>query len=62
MDGVLAVVRWILPSLVPALLVLAVIYVSDRNREPLWLVLTTFALGGIAKGITAYAEYKATYN
>ena len=61
MDGVLAVVRWILPSLVPALLVLAVIYVSDRNREPLWLVLTTFALGGVAKGITAYAEYKATH-
>ncbi|MBS2015498.1 MAG: PrsW family intramembrane metalloprotease [Deltaproteobacteria bacterium] len=57
---VLSLVRWILPSLVPALLVLAVIYFSDRNREPLWLVLTTFFLGGLAKGITAFAEYKAT--
>jgi RsiW-degrading membrane proteinase PrsW (M82 family) len=56
---VLPVVRWILPSLVPALLVLGVIYLSDRNREPLWLVLTTFFLGGVAKGLTAYAEHKA---
>lgn len=56
---VLSLVRWILPSLVPALLVLAVVYLSDRNREPLWLVLTTFFLGGVAKGITAYAEYRA---
>ena len=30
--------RWIGPSLVPALLLLAVVYFSDRNREPLWLV------------------------
>jgi len=51
--------RWIVPSLVPALLVLAVVYFSDRNREPLWLVLLTFALGGLGKGVTGYAEARA---
>src|SRR5579864_2729163 len=34
--------RWIGPSLVPALLVLALVYHSDKNREPAWLVLATF--------------------
>lgn len=52
--------RWILPSLVPALLLLGVVYFSDRRREPIWLVLLTFALGGIARGITGYAELRAT--
>jgi RsiW-degrading membrane proteinase PrsW (M82 family) len=48
--------RWIGPSLVPALLVLALVYHSDKNREPVWLVLATFALGGLGKGATFYAE------
>ena len=52
--------RWIGPSLVPALLLLGVVYFSDRRREPLWLVLLTFALGGVAKGITYYAEVRTT--
>jgi len=45
---------------VPALLVLAVIYFSDRRREPLPLVLLVFALGGIGKGVTFYAEARAS--
>jgi RsiW-degrading membrane proteinase PrsW (M82 family) len=56
---VLAWVRWIGPSLVPALLVLAVVYFSDRRREPLPLVLLVFALGGLGKGVTFYAEARA---
>ena len=52
-------IGWILPSLVPALLVLAVIWLSDRNREPPWLVLIVFVLGGLAKAGTAYAEARA---
>ena len=53
-------IRWIAPSLVPALLVLAVVYFSDRRREPLPLVLLVFALGGIGKGVTYYAELRAS--
>ena len=55
----LSTLRWILPSLVPALLFLGVIYFSDRRREPLWLVLGTFALGGAGKGITWWLEHRA---
>jgi len=56
---VFGVVRWIGPSLVPALLLLALVYFSDRKREPLWLVLLVFVLGGVGRGITAYAELRA---
>ena len=52
--------RWIGPSLLPALLLLAVVYFSDRNREPLWLVLLTFALGGAGKALTHWAEGRAS--
>src|SRR5690242_21095172 len=47
----LAWLRWIGPSLLPALLVLAVVYFSDRRREPLPLVLLVFVLGGVGKGV-----------
>lgn len=53
-------IRWIGPSLVPALLLLAVVYYSDRRREPLPLVLLVFALGGVGKGVTWYAEGRAS--
>lgn len=56
----LAWLRWIGPSLVPALLLLAVVYLSDRRREPLPLVLLVFVLGGAAKGGTAWAEARAS--
>jgi RsiW-degrading membrane proteinase PrsW (M82 family) len=45
---------------VPALLVLAVVYFSDRRREPLPLVLLVFVLGGVGKGVTHYAELRAS--
>jgi len=56
---VLEWLRWIVPSLVPALLLLAVVYFSDRNREPWPLVLLVFVLGGAGKGLTALAEGRA---
>lgn len=52
-------VRWLGPSLVPALLLLAVVYYSDRRREPLPLVLLVFFFGGLGKVGTAYAEARA---
>lgn len=56
----LAWLRWIGPSLLPALLLLAVIYFSDRRREPLPLVLLVFFLGGVGKGVTYFAESRAS--
>lgn len=53
-------VRWIGPSLLPALLLLAVVYFSDRRREPLPLILLTFVLGGLGKAATQWAESKAS--
>jgi RsiW-degrading membrane proteinase PrsW (M82 family) len=38
---------------------LLVIYYSDRRREPLWLVLIVFALGGAGKASTALLEQRA---
>lgn len=52
-------VRWIGPSLLPALLVLAVVYFTDRRREPWPLVLAVFVLGGLGKAATGFAESKA---
>ena len=51
--------RWIGPSLIPALLLLLVIYLSDRRREPLWLVLLVFVFGGTGKMVTALLEVRA---
>ncbi len=52
--------RWIGPAAVPALLLLGVVYLSDRRREPLPLVLATFFLGALAKGLTFYVEERAS--
>lgn len=50
---------WIVPSLLPALVLLFVVYFSDRHREPLPLVLGVFVLGALAKAGTAWLEAKA---
>ncbi|HVH45137.1 MAG TPA: PrsW family glutamic-type intramembrane protease [Labilithrix sp.] len=52
-------VRWLGISLVPALLLLLVIYFSDRRREPLWLILLVFVLGGTGKVGTFLLEGRA---
>lgn len=51
--------RWVAPSLVPALVLLLVLYLSDRRREPLWLVLLVFVLGGAGKLGTSLFEARA---
>lgn len=56
----LATLRWMAPSLVPALLLLGIVYVSDRRREPLPLLLLVFVLGGGAKMLTAWLEARAS--
>lgn len=55
----MAALGWVIPSLLPALVLLFVIYFSDRRREPLPLVLGVFLLGALAKGATAYLEHRA---
>jgi RsiW-degrading membrane proteinase PrsW (M82 family) len=52
--------RWIGPALLPALLVLAIVYFSDRRREPPLLVLAVFSLGAVGKALTMYAESRAS--
>ena len=38
---------WLAPSLVPAIVFALLVYRSDRDREPRWLVALTFALGAL---------------
>jgi RsiW-degrading membrane proteinase PrsW (M82 family) len=59
-SSVLGWTRWIGPSLVPPLVLLVVLWLSDRRREPPWLVLSVFVLGGVAKGVTVYMEHRAS--
>jgi RsiW-degrading membrane proteinase PrsW (M82 family) len=45
---VLALLRWLLPATLPAVLFAVLVHRSDERREPAWLVIITFALGAIA--------------
>lgn len=51
--------RWLLPSVLPALLALVVVWRSDREREPIGMVLGTYALGAIFGGASFFIEHKA---
>lgn len=51
--------RWIGPSLAPAILFALLVYLSDRKRHPALLALTVFVLGGVAKAVTWWAEGRA---
>ncbi len=51
--------RWLLPALVPSLLLLGVVYVSDRRREPWYVVLGTFVLGGVTGYGAIYLQQRA---
>ncbi len=44
----LALLRWLLPATLPAVLFAVLVHRSDERREPAWLVITTFALGAVA--------------
>lgn len=57
----LASLRWLVPSLVPALALLGVVYVSDKKRrEPIALLVLVFLLGAAGKAATSYAEARAS--
>src|SRR5690606_10289015 len=56
---VIAWVRWVGPSLVPALLLLVLIYLVDRRREPPWLLLLVFCFGAAGKLGTWLLEARA---
>jgi RsiW-degrading membrane proteinase PrsW (M82 family) len=58
--SIVGLIRWIGPSLVPALLLLLVIYLSDRRREPVWLVLLVFVFGAGGKAATSWLEHRAS--
>lgn len=55
----LAVLAWLLPSLVPAVVLAILVHRSDRNREPVWLVTLTFALGVVFGGVELFVEGRA---
>lgn len=52
--------RWIGGGFAPALLALALVYFSDKNREPPALVGLVFVLGGVGKALTWYLEARAS--
>ncbi len=44
----LAVLRWLLPATLPAVLFAVLVHRTDARREPPWLVILTFVLGSVA--------------
>jgi RsiW-degrading membrane proteinase PrsW (M82 family) len=53
-------IRWLIPSVVPAVLFLLLVYRSDREREPPWVVAGTFALGMLGALGAFYVERSAS--
>jgi len=45
---VLETLRWLLLATLPAALFAVLVHRTDENREPVWLVVLTFALGAVA--------------
>lgn len=44
----MSIARWLVPSVLPALVFVVIVYRSDVRREPPWLVALTFAFGVLA--------------
>lgn len=55
----LAVARWLLPSLLPAALLAVLLRRTDARREPAWLVVTTFVLGSLAALVALVVSSRA---
>jgi RsiW-degrading membrane proteinase PrsW (M82 family) len=55
----LSTLRWLLPSVVPAVLLMLVIRATDRRREPIHIVLMTFAFGVVLAFGALFLETKA---
>jgi RsiW-degrading membrane proteinase PrsW (M82 family) len=45
---VLAILRWLVPAVLPAVIFAVLVHRTDEEREPPWLVITTFVLGSVA--------------
>jgi RsiW-degrading membrane proteinase PrsW (M82 family) len=56
---VLATVRWVVFAAIPAGLFAVLVYRTDKNREPPWLVVVTFALGSLAALVAHYLTDQA---
>ena len=55
----MTILRWLLPAVLPALLALAIVWRSDRNREPVRIVVGTYVLGALFGALAFYVEGKA---
>lgn len=55
----MTILRWLLPAVLPALLALAIVWRTDKNREPVRIVLGTYVLGIILGALSFYLEGKA---
>ncbi len=51
--------RWFLPAIVPAALLALLVYKSDKNREPPWLVVFTFVSGSVLALGSMFIEHRA---
>lgn len=57
----MTILRWLLPSVLPALCALAIVWRTDKNREPVRIVLGTYLLGILLSGVSFYLEGKAAH-
>jgi len=51
--------RWLIPAALPAALFAVVVHRTDKDREPPWLVVTTFLLGAAASLLTLVVTRRA---
>ncbi len=56
----LAILRFTLPALLPAVLLVLLIYRTDKNREPPWLVSLVFVLGAVFGLVTFLIQARAS--
>jgi RsiW-degrading membrane proteinase PrsW (M82 family) len=56
---VLATLRWLLPTTLPALCFVVLLRRTDSRREPHWLVAVTFALGAVAAAVALMVTERA---
>jgi RsiW-degrading membrane proteinase PrsW (M82 family) len=56
---VVGVLRWLLPAVLPALLFLLLVWRTDRNREPLSIVLGTFCFAALTGAGAFFLEHEA---
>jgi RsiW-degrading membrane proteinase PrsW (M82 family) len=59
LPGVLSVLHWLLPATLPAVLFAVLVYRTDKQREPRWLVALTFVLGSAAAGASLFIVGRA---